>query len=257
MQLFDAHCHLQDVRLRPFLDDALARGRAAGVCGMMCCGTSEKDWDDVYDLSIKHRGVHPSFGVHPWFVSERSGRWLERLEKMVSSTRSAVGEIGLDGVVDDAGMEEQAAVFIAQLRLANKYGRPVSIHCRKAFGVLLDILKKEGGLPCGGLVHSYSGSPEMAVELERLGCSVSFSGSLTRRGNKRARKVCAAVSPGRLLIETDCPDLLPEDAEGSINEPANLRFVLAALADVRGVTETQASELVYDNALRIFKGITD
>ncbi|NLE65849.1 MAG: LuxR family transcriptional regulator, partial [Lentisphaerae bacterium] len=39
--LFDSHCHLQDERLAPVLDDALARARAAGVGRLLCCGVRE------------------------------------------------------------------------------------------------------------------------------------------------------------------------------------------------------------------------
>lgn len=81
MQIFDAHCHLQDERIAGATDELLSRAHEAGIERLMCCGTSEADWGDVLSLSEKHAAVVPSFGLHPWFVADRSPDWLERLRE--------------------------------------------------------------------------------------------------------------------------------------------------------------------------------
>jgi TatD DNase family protein len=251
--LFDAHCHLQDERLWDIVDSALERARKKNVISMMCCGCQENDWDKVRDLSAKD-GVTVSFGLHPWYVMERSPKWFDTLRKFLDSFPSAgVGEIGLDNAISDTDGLVQEEVFVRQLCLARELARPVSIHCRGAFGRMMELLEKEGGVGQCGLIHSYSGSAELVPRLEQLGLSLSFSGAITRPKNKRARAVVSAVSPDRLLIETDSPDMPPESAPtGAVNEPAYLPIVLETVAKLIGLSEENTAKLTRDNAQRLF-----
>ena len=80
MKLFDAHNHVQDDRLSPYLGDVMERARAAGVVAMGVKGCCEADWPRVVRLTEDHAGIHPSFGLHPWFIADRSAGWLQTLE---------------------------------------------------------------------------------------------------------------------------------------------------------------------------------
>jgi TatD DNase family protein len=235
------------------VDPVLQRAREKGVTAMMCCGCRESDWERVLGLSGKE-GVGVSFGLHPWYVGERGARWYERLrELLVSVPHAGVGEIGLDTRIENADPIAQEEVFIGQLRLARGLMRPVSIHCRGAFGRMIELLEKEGGMKGGGLVHSYSGPRELVPVFEKLGFSLSFSGSITHPKNKRGRAAVGAVSPGRLLIETDSPDMPPEGvAPGAANEPANLPLVLKTVATLIGSSEEKTAMITRENAARLF-----
>ncbi|MDD5255391.1 MAG: TatD family hydrolase, partial [Candidatus Omnitrophica bacterium] len=229
MMLVDAHCHLQDERIGAGIDALIARAREAGVSWVVCCGTEERDWQDVLGLKEKYPGfIVPSFGLHPWSLKERSKDWEEELERFLGMTPSGVGEIGLDHAVD-IDHAEQEEVFLRQLMLAIKLQRPVSIHCRRAWDSLLAVLEKTGPLESGGIVHSYSGAPEAISLLGKLGLSVSFSCSITRSGNKKGRRALLAAPMENLLIETDSPDIMPVGVKG-LNEPANLILVLQTAA---------------------------
>ena len=69
MKLFDSHCHLQDPRISEDLHSVMNRASMAGVSAMLCCGTSEQDWDKVIEISQKYESVIPTFGIHPWFIA--------------------------------------------------------------------------------------------------------------------------------------------------------------------------------------------
>jgi TatD DNase family protein len=253
LQLFDAHCHLQDERLLADLPQALARAHAVGVRRLLCCGTCEHDWPAVRELARAQPEIVPSFGLHPWYLAERSGQWVDALEKCLAEIPAGVGEIGLDHAVVARNDAEQEEVFLAQLRLARKLRRPVSVHCRKAWGRLLELLRAEGGLAAGGILHSYSGPPDLTGELEALGFYISFSGVITRSGNKRGRRAAQAVSAERLLIETDSPDLAPVGAASAVNEPANLVRVAEALAGIRNISVAALAEQTFANASRLLQ----
>lgn len=250
MKMFDTHAHLQDSRFDACRHEVIRRSISAGIRHILCCGVQESDWPDVSGLSQTYPNlILPAYGLHPWFIKSRSDDWLEQLERRISSSRAALGEIGLDRMVSPRNDTEQIRVLTAQLDLARRYRRPVSIHCRKAFGLLAHLLEKGGGLPQGGILHSFSGSAEMAKRFQDLGAHISFSGALTRPGNKKSRRAVHAVTPDRLLVESDAPDLLPSGAPEGLNEPAHIQLTLEVMAQIRGQHPADLAALTHANAL--------
>lgn len=252
MRLFDVHTHLQDTRLEAIVDQVIHRAQNNGVDRIVSCGVHEGDWGPLTHLSRKFAAICPAYGLHPWFIKTRTPSWLYTLEKLIAETGASVGEIGLDRMVADYDAEDQETVFIAQLRLAKKYRVPVSLHCRKAWALMADILEREGGLPFYGVIHAYSGSGEMVKVYENLGAFISFAGSITKPQNKRVSAALTQVSLDRLLLETDSPDILPLGADGPLNEPAFIRYVLAAVSEKRGEPEETIARITYENSMRVY-----
>lgn len=256
MRLFDSHCHLQDKRIFPKHEIILKCASALGVSRILCCGTNEHDWDNVAWLASNYETVIPAFGVHPWYVNNLSESWYQNLEaRLVEFPGASVGEIGLDFKVNDGVEGLQVDIFLKQLELAERLCRPVSIHCRKAVGKLVEIIDRKGSL-CRGVIHSYSGSAELVKKFEKAGLYISFSGSVTFDKNKRASLAAQAVSDERLLIETDSPDILPDKLNG-LNEPANIVSVVDRIAFLRNTDLEQIAQKTYDNASRLFEFYRD
>lgn len=253
ISLFDAHNHIQDERLFPELDAVMNRAVQAGIARMAVKGCRESDWPRVLDIVNRYPDANFALGLHPWFIGGRSRDWEHNLINLLTGyPQASVGEIGIDHAVEDRTDADQERVFLAQLEMARDLGRPVTIHCRKAWGRLLELLDGFGKHPCGLLIHCFGGSAEVALELVKRGGYISFSGSITRPNNRRAEAAIQAVPDDRILIETDAPDILPSQAEGPLNEPANLRLVLAKAAELRGVSEEALAALTYQNAERFF-----
>jgi len=224
--LVDTHCHLQDPRFDGRVPEVLARARAAGVTHMVCCATREADWDRVLDLARDHAGIVPMLGLHPWFVPASEG-WLGRLRARALGLRIGIGECGLDFAPGRPDRAAQEAAFEAQVRLAVELDRPLSIHCVRAWGRLLDLLRRTGIPAAGAALHAFSGSAEVAAQLQGLGLYLSSgpgSGPL-------------AAWPTRLLYETDAP------GRGD-REPAQL-------AQAAGPEAAQVQE----NARRLFRSL--
>ncbi len=253
MKLFDSHNHIQDNRLFPELDAVMERARESGVVAMGVKGCCEDDWPRVIRIMENYDGVFPSFGIHPWFISDRSPDCFQILaEWLLKFPQAAVGEIGIDHAIAGRDDAEQESVFLAQLEIARRFERPVSIHCRRAWGRLIELLDQFGELPRGVLIHCFGGSAEVAQELLKRGAYISFSGSITRPNNKKAGAAIRAVPDDRILIETDAPDIMPHGLDAELNEPANLRHVLAKAAELRGVSEEVLARLTFANAERFF-----
>ncbi|MEI6892810.1 MAG: TatD family hydrolase [Pontiella sp.] len=254
MKLFDAHNHVQDDRLFPDLGNIMRRAVEAGVVKMGVKGCCENDWAKVIHVQETYVGIHVSFGLHPWFIKDRTPDWFQTLEKLlINDPQAAVGEIGIDHAIQERNDADQEQVFLQQLALARKLDRPVSIHCRQAWGRLIELLDQFGPLPKGMLIHCFGGSAEIATELVKRGGYISFSGSITRPNARKAGPAIRAVPADRLLIETDAPDLLPTPAKGPLNEPANVRLVLEQAADFRGISTEALAELTFANAERFFR----
>ena len=262
MNLLDAHCHLQDERLSSNLNEAMKRAEQTGVTNLMCCGSSEEDWHSLPDIARRFPAVRLSFGLHPWYVADRTPGWLDTLTTALNATPSAVGEIGLDHALDKSTFVDQESVFLAQIRLADELQRPVSIHCRRAWGRLMELLDEKGWPACGFMLHSYSGSADLVPPLVRRGAFFSFSGAITFEQNRRGREAVAAVPDDRLLIETDAPDLAPDlppdaktlyDAAGKpVNEPAHLVYVARTVAALRGMDVESVADMTTENAATLW-----
>src|SRR5262245_4135607 len=211
LRLYDAHNHLHDERFGSRSGELLTAAAKEGVVKMVVNGSCEEDWPKVLDLARRHSEVIPSFGYHPWYVKERSRDWQKKLVKLLDEVPSAVGEIGLDRWIEDYDTPQQEEVFIWQLRLAAERNLPVSIHCLKAWGRLLEILQSEPRPKCGLVLHSFGGPKEMIPALAKLGAYFSFPGYFAQERKLKQREAFRAVPADRLLIETDAPDqLLPE-----------------------------------------------
>jgi len=245
--LFDCHCHLQDPALAGRVPELVARARAAGVTHMVCCGTREADWDAVLDLGRAHGGILPMLGLHPWFVAEAAAGWLERLRARLARVRAGLGECGLDFSPGRPGRAAQEAAFGAQLRLAGELELPLAIHCVGAWGRLLALLRAHGLPRAGALVHAYSGSAEVAAELQALGLRLSFGAAAVRPGARVGPRALAAVAPDRLLLESD--------AGGRGGEPAQVPALALAAAAVRGEAPGALAAQVLENARQLFRGL--
>jgi TatD DNase family protein len=266
LNLFDAHNHLQDERLAPYLGDILKTLPEVGIVRMVVNGSCEADWPQVLDLARRVPQVVASFGYHPWYVKERSPNWKEILIQHLDSVPSAIGEIGLDKWLKGGDLPQQEEVFIWQLRLAAERNLPVSIHCLQAWGRLLEILKSEPRPTCGLVLHSFGGPTEMIKPLAELGAYFSLPGYFAHERKERQRATFKQVPVERLLIETDAPDQsLPENRIGfplpnstngkPVNHPGNLGEVYRFAAELRGEPVEVLAERVERNFRRVFAGV--
>lgn len=261
---FDAHNHLQDARL----GDARAVARAmrsAGVSAAIVNATCQTDWNDVQALvawSMGEEGAPellPAFGVHPWKAASVEASWLDDLrDYLATHPQASLGEIGLDGWVNEPDLESQRPIFRAQLELARELNKPMTIHCLKAWGPLMEELRAcKPTAPF--LMHSYGGSMEFARELLNLGAYFSFSGYFLQPRKVAVVEVFKQLPKQRILVETDAPDMTPpEDSithplDDGLNHPANLPTICAALATELGMTASALGELTQNNAKACFQ----
>jgi TatD DNase family protein len=231
--LIDTHCHLDLEPLSLDLAAVVSAAHLAGVTDFVVPGVHPSGWERIAGLARENRNVFPAFGIHPMHAAAADDHSLSRLESL-STSGVALGEIGLDPSYTVA-MECQERVFREQLRLAVSLGLPVLVHCRRAFQRTLRILQEEGARHVGGIMHAFSGSPEMAREFIRLGFAISISGMVTRDNALRLPRLVRELPLEELVLETDAPDMTPQRYRGRPNQPAYLMETLHEVARIKGV----------------------
>ncbi len=211
--LQDAHIHLQDSGAET--EKILSAAKARRVGRFFCNGTSADDWPDVKSLAESHDEVIPFFGVHPWFADSTRSGWEDLLVKYLSLPGACVGEIGLDKSKTSVDFETQRRVFRRQLDIAVELNKPFAVHCVQAWDVLTEEIAARKYEDLRFMVHWFSGSPELAAGLIKLGAYISFSPRLLYERALKHRASFAATPADKILLETDYP-YLPDAVEGQI-----------------------------------------
>lgn len=259
--MIDSHCHLD---VAAFDDDraaVLARAAAAGVRGVLVPAIRPATWAALIRMADDAAGAAPAFaialGVHPQAVPalDDGERAIARdLTAALAAARTpamvAVGECGLDGATGDQPGQER--IFRAHLRAARELGLPVVIHVLRAHDVAPRILREERIGDVGGVMHSYSGSPDLVPIYRDLGLCFSFAGPVSWDGARKPIAACRAVPADRLLAETDAPDQAPSPHRGGRSEPAMVGAVIAALARARAEDVAAVAAATTANARRLF-----
>lgn len=249
----DSHLHLQGTTLAPHLDALLERAGNAGVQWMFCNATHEDDWQAVIDLAAGGKEIIPFLGIHPWFAGTAGPKWETKLLSLLREVPAGIGEIGLDRRCR-TDFSRQQQLFLTQLHLASELGRPVVIHCVKAWGPLLESLERfaaNNRLP-PTMIHSYAGSRETLRRLLQAGCFISFSCRLMMEPKLLS---CFLETPiDKLLLETDAPGqglkttaIATDNPSPLCHEPAAILRLYAWVAATRGMEQQQLNRQIWNN----------
>lgn len=249
---FDTHAHLDLPPLLQNLDSELRQARQKGVQGWLLPGVRRCGWAGLMECASRTPGVWAAPGLHPMAAGDWSSATCCELEGLlVTENVVALGEVGLDALPGFPAAEMQEAALRGQIRLALAAGRPLLIHCRRAFGRLLEILRQENAARVGGIFHGFSGSLEVAQDAIRLNFAIGIGGTLTRPNARRLPLVAATIPAEWLVLETDAPDLPPYPFRGQVNRPVYLTYAAEALANLRGWDLQETGRLTTANALRV------
>ncbi len=252
MRLIDTHAHLTDKQFRSDLTETLARAQEAGVKRIITVGYDLPSSQAAVELARQEPMIWATVGVHPHDADKVDEAVLADLRQLAGQPKVvAIGEIGLDFYRDLSPREAQREVFRKQLELAVEVGLPVSLHDRNATDEVLAILEEYSGR-LAGVAHCFSGNAKQARKYLALGFYLGVDGPVTYPKNDPLRQVLASAPANRLLVETDCPYLPPQELRGKRNEPAYVALVLAALAEVLGLPAGQLAEQTTRNAEKLF-----
>ncbi len=277
MSFIDSHCHIHFPAYDNDRDAVLQRAREAGVKKLLLVGTQFSTSEAAIRLAKEFPGeCLATAGFHPNHVSEewhhdakeqqeaaREHFDMLRMERLgADPSVAAIGECGLDyyRLPDDpvhhaAIKKAQREVFISQIGIAKRLGKPLMIHCRPSKGTddayedLYGIIIGHG-YAARSVIHFYVGSPAMTEKLVEAGFSFTFGGVITFSGDYDGSLDLIPFS--RLLIETDCPYVAPLSRRGKRNEPSFVIETYEAVARKKKTTVPVLKEAVAQNFQRLF-----
>ena len=143
-------------------------------------------------------------GIHPWYIdANNSGTLLAYIRGIASSPDLiAFGEAGFDKLRGPSH-EIQLAVFAEQVKISGEFGKPLVIHCVKAWNELQEAhrnLKPE----TPWLVHGFRGKKELALQLINRDMYISFWFDFVIRPESSG--LLKSLPPERIFLETDGAD---------------------------------------------------
>jgi TatD DNase family protein len=239
--LIDIGANLGHESFEHDLDAVIERAIAHGVAQMVLTGASRAGSPRALEIARLRPGrLFATAGVHPHHAAEYTAeadaelRALQREPEVV-----AVGECGLDYHRDFSPRPAQRRAFSLQLQIAADTGKPLFLHQRDAHEDFLAILAEFDGRLGPIVVHCFTGERhELHAYLDR-GWHIGITGWLCdeRRG-AHLREIVADIPAERLMIETDCPYLMPRNLRPRPshrrNEPMFLGHICGELARDRG-----------------------
>ncbi len=249
--IFDSHAHYDDERFLEFGEE-LYTELSKSVAGIITCGCDFDSCKAAQGLAEAHNMVYFTAGIHPSNI-ECVDDISTAMEKIAQFTRHkkcvGIGEIGLDYYWTKENIEKQKTIFSAQLELSNKLNMPIIVHDRDAHADTLELLKE---YKLKGVVHSFSGSVEMAEEIFKLGMYIGISGVITFKNAKKLPDVVRQMPLDRFLLETDAPYLAPVPFRGKTNNSSLIYYSAEKIGEIKGISTEIVLNIALENTHRLY-----
>ena len=251
--LFDTHAHYDDESFDAYRDAVLTALPEQGVGLILNPGCDVESSRKAVRYAAAYPHVYAAVGIHPENCGGCTAGDLDAIRALAQQPKTvAIGEIGLDYYwAENPPRDFQQQVLRQQLALARELALPVIIHDREAHADTLAIVREFPGVT--GVFHCFSGSPEMARELLKMGWYLGFDGPVTYKNARRAPEVAAVTPLDRMLIETDSPYMTPVPYRGRRNDSGYVHLVAERLAEWKGVTPEEMARVTTENGKRLFR----
>lgn len=243
---FDTHAHLDFPDFADDVPQLIERAQAAGITRIISIGTDLESSARAIALSERFDCVYAVAGWHPNDALAAPDDIRPQLREMAKHPKVvALGETGMDyyrmpshkeggtAEQDELFKHKQAVIFQQQLEVAAEVGLNCVIHQRSAFADTVALMQPFVGRVRGQFHCFVDGIAEMERVLA-MGSIVSYTGILTFKNGQNIRDTCAATPLGKFMLETDSPFLAPVPYRGKRCEPAYVKELAAAVAQVRG-----------------------
>lgn len=251
--LFDTHAHYDDESFDADRDAVLTALPEQGVGLILNPGCDVESSRKAVRYAAAYPHVYAAVGIHPENCGGCTAGDLDAIRALAQLPKTvAIGEIGLDYYwAENPPRDFQQQVLRQQLALARELALPVIIHDREAHADTLAIVREFPGVT--GVFHCFSGSPEMARELLKMGWYLGFDGPVTYKNARRAPEVAAVTPLDRMLIETDSPYMTPVPYRGRRNDSGYVHLVAEKLAEWKGVTPEEMARVTTENGKHLFR----
>ena len=259
-EIADIACNFSSERFDKDLDEVINRAVANKITkfGLICSRMSDVNkLLKIYEQYSKN--MFYTIGVHPHHANEINDDYLKKLkDEITSNNPHAIGETGLDFFRNLSSYEEQIYAFEEQIKIAIDTNKPLFLHQRDSHDDFIKILRKYSSDINKAVVHCFTGTPEQLEDYLELDCYIGVTGWICdEKRNVELRKTIKNIPLEKLMIETDCPYLipknLPEKPKNNRNEPTNLIHIVNEIAILMEIDIDILRKQTYENTEKFFK----
>ncbi len=243
-------------------------------------GTNLKTSKEIISLS-QNKNFYATIGLHPMNLKTGvlSKRKREKNEEKMEDRFDykkykdlakndkvvAIGEIGLDYYWKPKTTKrkkifkkKQKDLLLQQLRLAKELDLPVVFHCRMANQDLIKILKENPEVrPEKAVMHCFVGTKKELNSYLKFGFFIGLNGIIFKTlKNINFNELIKTVPLNKILIETDCPFLVPPQVDQKRNKPFNIKYVIKKISKIKNIDFDKLSKIAFENAKILFSNIT-
>ncbi len=256
MEIFDSHAHYDDEKFNEDREEVIKSIYEEGITKCINIGCDIKTSENSIKLSEKYDFIYATCSIHPSEIPQTEQELWKQLVKIkemakINKKVVGIGEIGLDYHWNKDNIELQKKAFIEQINIANELNLPISIHTRDAIDDTIEIIRNYK-VNKNGVLHCCPFNRELVKQGLQAGYYIAFGGTSTFKNSKNANEIIEMVPIDKILVETDSPYLAPEPLRGTRNDSRNLKYVIAKLANVKGISEEEMAKATYINACKLF-----
>ena len=243
--IFDSHIHLSDPEYQSDMAQiikSMEKLKIKTCCVSMDYETSQK----TLEISKISNLILPFIGVHPEMAQNDISKTIELIEKNHKDI-TGIGEIGLDRtyINSEDQWKKQTDVFKKHLELAEKLGKPISVHSRKTLEEIFEILNSYSIKRV--LLHWFDGRKSQLQKAMDLGYYVSFGPLLLYANDKQA--LISKAKRDRILIETDGPVRFSGCFGMKTAQITFLHSIIFCASKILGLKYNEMEEVLEKNSL--------
>ena len=258
-QFFDIGANLTHESFEADLDDVISKAQESGVKRFSITGSSLNESISAIEIAKKFpNSCISTAGIHPHNAKEYSPSSFSEIRDLLEEdVVKSIGETGLDFYRNFSAAKQQELSFEAHLELAIETRYPLFLHERDAHKRFIEIISPyKEDLP-KSVVHCFTGNKDALEKYIEMGFYIGITGWLCdeRRG-KHLIDLIPIIPLDKLMIETDCPYLLPRDMgidNSTRNEPQFLKHIAGRIAEIRPESKELLFSAIYMNSLDFFE----
>ena len=259
-EIADIACNFTSDRFDNDLDEVINQAIVNNITkfGLICSRLS--DIDKLLEIYNRYsKDMFFTIGVHPHHANEINEEYLKKLKEVINNNNPhAIGETGLDFFRNLSTYEEQIFAFEEQIKIAIDTNKPLFLHQRDSHDDFIKILRKYSSDINKSVVHCFTGTKEQLDDYLELDCYIGVTGWICdAKRNVELRKTIKNIPLERLMIETDCPYLIPKNLEekpkNNRNEPTYLNHIADEVAALMKKDINDIREKTYKTSLSFFQ----
>ena len=257
--LFDIACNFSSDRFESDLNEVIKRAKNNNVTKFLLVSASLKDAEKVNKIYQDNKdSCFLTIGAHPHHANEFNSSSPSEMKRLIEVYKPhSVGETGLDFFRNISSYEEQLFAFEEQIQIAIETNLPLFLHQRDAHDDFLKVISKYKNDISKAVVHCFTGTQEELDDYLELGFHIGLTGWICdERRNIDLRKSLKNIPLDKLMIETDCPYLIPRNLsdkpKNNRNEPAYLPHIANEIALLINLDKDKLIDITYKNSISFF-----